>query len=139
MMTWSNNPVGLDATITDSGLSPLTYGWTAEPNGLDDPDLNIGFAPGAVDPVVTVTNLTEGKVTVAMTLTAFDDANPDEIAEASVEIDVYPDACEMAKNGLGTPVPATDFNADCITDLLDFAEMASAWLVDYAATEAVYR
>ena len=139
MMTWSNNPVGLDATITDSGLSPLTYGWTAVPDGIGDPNIIVDFDSGAEDPVVTVTNLTEGKVTVAMTLTAFDDANPDEIAEASVEIDVYPNACEMAIIGLGTPVAATDFNRDCITNLLDFAEMASAWLDDYAATEAVDR
>jgi hypothetical protein len=139
MMTWSNNPVGLDATITDSGLSPLTYGWTAVPDGIGDPNIIVDFDSGAEDPVVTVTNLTEGKVTVAMTLTAFDDANPDEIAEASVEIDVYPNACEMAIIGLGTPVAATDLNRDCITNLLDFAEMASAWLDDYAATEAVDR
>jgi hypothetical protein len=132
MMTWSNNPISLDATITDSGLSLLTYGWTAVP----DPNVTFDFVAGAEDPVVTVTNLTEEKVTVTMILTAFDDANPDDIAEASVEIDVYPDACEMAKIALGTPVAATDFNADCITDLLDFAEMASAWLDDYAATEA---
>jgi len=139
MMTWSNNPVGLDATITDSGLSPLTYGWTAVPDGIGDPNIIVDFDSGAEDPVVTVTNLTEGKVTVVMTLTAFDDANPDEIAEASVEIDVYPNACEMAIIGLGTPVAATDLNRDCITNLLDFAEMASAWLDDYAATEAVDR
>jgi hypothetical protein len=138
MMTWSDNPVTLAATITDSGLSLLTYGWTAEPDGIGDPNLTVDFDAGAVDPEVTVTNLTGSMVTVTMILTAFDAANP-EIAEASVEIDVYPDACEMAKNGLGTPVPATDFNADCITDLLDFAEMASAWLDDYAATEAVDR
>ncbi|RLG29888.1 hypothetical protein DRN98_07920 [Methanosarcinales archaeon] len=139
MMTWSNNPVGLDATITDSGLSSLTYGWTAVPDGIGDPNIIVDFDSGAEDPVVTVTNLTGGKVTVAMTLTAFDDANPEEIAEASVEIDVYPNACEMAIIGLGTPVAATDLNRDCITNLLDFAEMASAWLDDYTATEAVDR
>jgi len=139
MMTWSDNPVTLDATITDSGSSLLTYGWTAVPDGIGDPNITVDFDAGAEDPEVTVTNLTGSMVTVTMILTAFDDANPDEIAEASVEIDVYPDACEMAKNGLGTPVPVTDFNADCITDLLDFAEMASAWLDDYAATEAVDR
>ncbi|MCD6395213.1 MAG: hypothetical protein J7M40_17145 [Planctomycetes bacterium] len=138
MMTWSDNPVTLDATITDSGLSELTYGWTAEPNGLDDPDLTVDFDAGAEDPEVTVTNLTGSMVTVTLTLTAFDEANP-EIAEASVEIDVYPDACEMAKNGLGTPVAATDFNADCITNLPDFAELAFAWFDDYGATEAVDR
>jgi hypothetical protein len=139
MMTWSDNSVTLAATITDSGLSLLTYGWTAVPDGIGDPNLTVDFDAGAVDPEVTVTNLTGSMVTVTMILTAFDDANPDEIAEASVEIDVYPDACEMAKNGLGTPVPATDFNADCITDMLDIVEMASAWLDDNAATEAVDR
>jgi hypothetical protein len=139
MMTWSDNPVSLDATVSDSGLSLLTYVWTAVPDGIGDPNLTVDFDAGAEDPEVTVTNLTGSMVTVTMILTAFDDANPDEIAEASVEIDVYPDACEMAKNGLGTPVPATDFNADCITNLLDVAEMASAWLDDNAATEAVDR
>ena len=138
MMTWSDNPLTLEATVTDSGLSELTYGWTAEPDGIGDPNLTVGFDAGAEDPEVAVTNLTGSMVTVTMILTAFDAANP-EIAEASVEIDVYPDACEMAKNGLGTPVAATDFNADCITDLLELVEMISAWLDDYAATEVVDR
>ncbi len=139
MMTWSDNSVTLDATITDSGSSLLTYGWTAVPDGIGNPNITVDFDAGAEDPEVTVTNLTGSMVTVSMTLIAFDDAHPGESAEASVEIDVYPDACEMAKNGLGTPVAATDFNADCITDLLDLVEMVSAWLDDYAATEAVDR
>jgi hypothetical protein len=135
-MTWSDNSVTLDATITDAGLSALTYGWTAEPNGLDDPDLNVNIVPDVVNPediTVTVTNTTGSKVTVTLTLTAFDDAHP-EVAEASVEIVVYRDACHMAKGGENIPVPLGDVNADCITNLLDLTEMAKTWIDDYKST-----
>jgi len=76
--------------------------------------------------------------TVTVKVAVSDAANPTPVEE-SIEIDVYQDACEMAKNGLNTPVAATDFNVDCITNLPDFAEFASAWLDDSAATEAVER
>jgi hypothetical protein len=137
-MTWSDNPVTLDATITDIGISKVTYGWTAEPNGIGDPDLTVDFVATDKSPVVKITNNTGSKVRVTMTLTAFDDANP-EVAEASVEIDVYNDACHMAKQGEKITIPLGDVNKDCITDLLDLAEMAVTWLDDYKSTGSMPR
>ena len=129
-MTWSGMPVALLAAVGDEDMDNLVYGWTAEPNGLDDPDLNIEFIPdaGTESPTVTITNTTGSMVTVTLTLTA-EDATYDPVT-ASVEIDVYTDACDMAVNGQGKPIAEGDVNADCIIDLKDLAEMASTWLND---------
>ena len=138
MMTWSDNSVTLDATVTDDASSLLTYGWTAEPDGNGNDDLVVDFVKTDESPIVTITNTTGSKVTVTMTLTAFDDANSD-IVEDSVEIHVYKDTCQMAKQGEGITVPLGDVNKDCITDLLDLAEIAATWLVDYKSTVAMPR
>ena len=53
----------------------------------------------------------------------------------SITIDVYDNACLM-----GTALGLVDFddsdlNADCVTNLADFAIMAIDWMADYAITE----
>ena len=55
MITWSGQPVPLDATVVDDGKSALTYLWTADaPVGV-----TVAFDPGAAveDPTVTITNV----------------------------------------------------------------------------------
>ena len=132
IMTWSDQAVQLDATIDDNDEADVTFIWTASPDGLDDLNLTVDFVATDEDPVVTVTNDTGSMVTVTMTLTATD-AHGD--VEASSKIEVYSDACDMAKNGENIPVALTDLNADCVTDLGDLAIMAAAWLEGYASTE----
>lgn len=87
-------------------------------------DVVLSFTEGAPLPPVS------GIDTVTMTVKVSDAANPP--IEASVEIDVYDDACHLYKTGEGKPVAETDFNADCTTNLSDFAIMAAAWLDDYS-------
>ena len=54
-MTWSNNPVGLDATVTDSGLSELFIAWSADvPDGID-----VEFDPASADTEDTTVTLTK--------------------------------------------------------------------------------
>jgi hypothetical protein len=73
-----------------------------------------------------------------MTITVGDGANPASDT-ASIEIDVYDDACDMAKNGEGVSVAQTDFNANCTTALEDLAVIVAAWRDDYSATGPVPR
>jgi len=130
-MTWSDKEVQLSAAVTDDHMLNLLYGWTAEPNGIDDSDLNIEFIPDAatVSPEVKITNTSGSVVTVTLTLTA-DDGYYDPVS-GSVEIDVYTDACDMTKNGMGTAVKQTDPNADCVTDIDDLILLAGEWLEIY--------
>jgi hypothetical protein len=145
MITWVGEPVILAPTVdvpAGSDWTDLTYAWTAEgPAGV-----TVTFDPvdpvAANDPTPTVTitkPLDDTEAIVTLTLSVNNAGRLAPPIADTMRVFVYDDDCKMAKNGLGTPVPATDFNADCITDLLDFAEMASAWLVDYAATVAYER
>ena len=131
MMTWSTEGVVMDATVIDDGVTTPTYLWTAEPNGIDDPELTVVISDETIeDPTVTITNTSGAMVPVTLTLTVNDVDN--EVSDSMV-IDVYPDACQMARLGEGISSD-TDYNNDCVTDLLDFVEMASAWLGDYSST-----
>ncbi len=52
MITWSGEPVQLDATVVDDGESALTYAWSADPaDGVVFSDA------GAEDPSVTITRI----------------------------------------------------------------------------------
>ena len=130
MITWSGEPVPLDATVVDDGASALTYAWSANPGE------GVVFDPNAAveDPTVTITKATLDPSTVTLTLAVNDENNPP--VEDTMEIDVYEDACQLVRIGLGLS-DITDFDENCITDLKDFAVLAAAWLDNYAATGPV--
>ena len=73
---------------------------------------------------------------VTMALGVSDGANPTPV-EDTMEIDVYSDNCLAAKAAGLAAIDPADIDADCITDLEDFAEMALTWLVDYSLTEPI--
>lgn len=128
MDTWVDQPVQLDATITDDGVSPIAILWTA-----DDP--TAVFSDDSIeDPTVTVDNAA-GQIN--LTLTVQDGLNPP--VSDIVQITVYDDACDAARRGDGRDqLYPGDFNGDCIIDLTDFAtEIAAKWLDDYALTEPI--
>jgi hypothetical protein len=138
-MTWSGEGVPLQATVTDDGVSTVTFAWTADAVSMADPNLTIAIANGATStPTVTITKDTEGLGlrTVTMTVSATDAANP--TVTDSVEIDVYDTACQMARLAEGKvaiegAAYITDFNDDCITNINDLLEMATVWLGDYSS------
>jgi hypothetical protein len=146
MITWSGQAVTLapDVTNNDPGGADLTYLWSAE---NPDPNITIVFDP-AVNPAdpntsnveaptVTIANATDNPSVVTLTLAVNNVGRLEPPVEETMTIDVYDDACEAAK-GVGPVVfDSTDFNADCITNLADCAELAAAWLYDYTITAPV--
>jgi len=55
-------------------------------------------------------------------------------------ISVYDDACKMVRIGQGKATDnPTDLDGNCITDLADFAELASEWLSGEALPEAIWK
>jgi hypothetical protein len=125
--TWINEPIQLNSTLTDDGISAVTYLWTSDvPNAV--------FLPSnsAANPTVAVEN--SGPFTV--TVTVNDGFNPP--ASASVRHVCEADPCQaaIAVIGLNANHPA-DIVADCKINLADFAELASAWLYDYSLTNPV--
>ena len=133
-VTWSGEPVTLDATVTEqpgTDWTNLTYDWTADPAD----GVVIIPNPDPADPTVTITKAAPtGDATVVM-LTLAVGSEGKEPREASVSIYVYDDACKAAVGTGLAEIDPSDFNADCITNIKDVAMMAAEWLVDYSITE----
>ena len=127
MITWSGEPVELDATVQD-GVTVVSYAWNANPAD------GVAFSATDIeDPTVTITKEASGDaVTVTLTLTVNDGVDPP--VTNTMKIDVYDDACKAAV-GSGAELDPGDFNGNCITDLDDLAVMALAWLEDHSLTE----
>jgi hypothetical protein len=128
-ITWVNQPVQLNATVTDTGASPLTITWTSS----QDP--NTVFSDiHAEDPTVTVNRAFAASPYVVLTCSVQDGANPTPNTD-TVVVRVYADACAAARVGAGRAAQyPMDLAPDCVINLEDFAPMAEEWLTDYALT-----
>jgi hypothetical protein len=118
MVTVSGLSVQLAPSFLDT-YTPTSYLWStdAPPSAtVEAPTVTITPDVAGNPNTVTVTLLTNGS------------------DEDSMEIEVYDDACLAAKVGM-LELDPTDFDADCDTDIEDYAEMAEDWLYDYSLTE----
>jgi hypothetical protein len=130
MITWSGEPVVLDATVQD-GVSVASYSWTAIP-----PD-GVSFSnPAGEDTTVTITKTTDNPSTVRMRLDVNDGVN-DPVSDV-IASDVYDDACKATRLGLGIE-GKYDLNGNCITDMADLATAISTWLNDNSLTVPVIK
>jgi len=123
MITWSGRPVQLNPGFED-GYYPTSFTWTA------DPATGVVFAPDAnvEAPTVTITRATDNPSVVTLTLAVESETG---LQKDTMTIDVYDDACKMTRAVKGAAVDSpTDLNKDCVTDILDFAGLASQWLSD---------
>lgn len=120
-VTWPNQPVQLNATVTDSGTSPVTIAWTSNPAGAV-------FSPSAnvEDPVVTVPTAA-GNVT--LTCTVSDTFNPGQNSDTML-LNVAADAC-AASVIAGANYPMDVAGDDCLVNLADLAVLAEDWAADY--------
>lgn len=131
MITWVNEPVQLEPTIIDDGVSSLTYLWTTAPEA----EPNVIFSdPAAEAPLVAVDSAL-GAVT--LTLTVQDEFNAP--VSDTVVINVYRSPCSAAVDGPGLD-PADqqlDLYFDCRIDLRDVAVLAARWLENYELTAPI--
>ena len=135
MITWSGQGVLLAPTVENNNKdvpqADLTYQWSA------DPDTGVVFSyPNTETPTVTITKATDNPSVVTLTLAVNNVGRLEPPVEEAMTIDVYDDNCEAAK-AVGTVFDETDFDANCITNLKDFAILALDWLSDYAITAPV--
>ena len=138
--TWSGEPVTMNATVTNNSSDPvtdLTYAWTVDDNSLADTNLTIEITNDDQEDAtvkITKTAPTGDATVVTMTLAGNNEDSGENDVTDTMTIDVYDDSC-LAAQAAGTVLfDPTDFNADCITNLKDFALMAAAWLYDYTIT-----
>jgi hypothetical protein len=73
--------------------------------------------------------------TVTLTVSVHDAVSSD---DDTMTIDVYDNAC-MAAIGEGQELDPGDFDADCDTDLGDFAAIAEEWLVYTELTGSIVK
>jgi hypothetical protein len=132
-VTWSGTTgkIQLDASVVDDGVSDVIIGWSA------DPDDGVVFDPNEFveDPTVTITKVTDNPSVVTLTLSAQDAVSSD---EDTLKIKVYDTAC-LAAIGEGLEYDRGDFDADCDTDIEDYAAMAEEWLVYKELTTSIVK
>lgn len=123
-MTWINEPIPLDSTLTDDHPEQVTYLWTS-----DDP--NALFLPSntVADPTVAV-DYHAAQFTVTVTV----DDGFNVPASASVTHDCAASPCQAADSLGFDDLYLGDIVGDCVIDLRDFAAIAREWLTDYALT-----
>jgi hypothetical protein len=141
MISWSGQAVALDPNVvnndTNEPQGTLTYLWTASPDGIGDPNLDVAITDAdQEDASVTITKTATGDATVVTMTLAVTLPGKDPVKD-SMTIDVYDDAC-LAALDLGLAViDPTDLDENCITNFADFAVLAATWLDDYALTGPV--
>ena len=128
-VTWGNQPVQLNATVSDTGTSALTITWTA-----NNPGAVFTPGPDVEDPVVTI-NPATFPATVTLTCSIKDTLNPQTNTD-TVDLVVYADSCQAARQGAGqAAVYPMDIAAPyCVMDIADLAAMALDWMTDYTLT-----
>jgi hypothetical protein len=123
--TWLDNGlkvVQLDGVVSDEdgGPGPATLLWTviAEPNELNPAQISDSLA---ANPTVTV--IKPGSYTLQL------EAGDGEFTTTeTMQIVLYADSCEHAKNQEGFELIPGDINEDCIVNELDLAILEEHWL-----------
>ena len=130
--TWLDNGlkvVQLEGVVSDEsgGPGPATLLWTviAQPNELNPAQISNPLAPNPTVTVIEPGSYTlqleagDGKFTVTDTM----------------QIVLYADACEHAKNQEGFELIPGDVNEDCIVNELDLVILVEHWLQENYSTE----
>jgi hypothetical protein len=141
MISWSGQAVTMDPNVVNNDTEPqgeLSYLWTAEPNGIGDPNLDVAITGADTENAsVTITKTAPTGDATVVTMTLAVTLEGEDPVTDSMTIDVYDDACVAALDLGLTTIDTTDLDGNCITAFPDFAVMAVTWLDDYALTEAV--
>ena len=121
--------VQLDGVVSDEdgGPGPATLAWTviAEPNELNPAQISDSFA---ANPTVTLTE--PGTYTLQF------EAGDGEFTDIdTIQIVLYTDACEHAKNQEGFVLLPGDINEDCIVNEPDLTILEEHWLQWNYSTE----
>lgn len=116
------------AAIDDDGPGPYSYLWEVT---SDANDLNPATLDDATLPNATVTLPEAGEYTLSLIVN--DGADPS--AADSMQITVYADSCEHARNQAGFVRLAGDTDEDCDVDMTDFANVAATWLEENYSIE----
>jgi len=133
ILTWlkeGTTTIDLSGTVTDAtgDVTFTTWSVVSSPN-----DATVSFANSSAAQTTATLDKTGVYVLELYAMDAVLHEDSDQM-----EISVYGDNCEAAKNNPdGYTASPYDFNEDCKVDFLDFAMVAAAWLDDTSLTEDV--
>jgi len=131
IVTWlkaGTTTVDLNGTVTDPTGDVSVIQWSV----LTTPFGATAYIANTAAAATTVTLSQTG--TYVLRLYAKDATGQDD--DDAVEIKVYADSCEAAKNSpKGYTAPPYDFNGDCRENFLDFTMFAERWLEDASLAE----
>lgn len=132
-ITWSGQQVLLDTTVTNNDPgSDLIYEWAVDSASMADGNLGITVTeqadPADATVLISKTSPTGGVTVVTVTLTVTRPGS--DPVSADMLIDVYDDPCVAGEAVGQASYDPTDLNYDCMTDLEDFAILASRWVND---------
>jgi hypothetical protein len=135
IVTWlkaGTTTVDLNGTVTDSTGDVTAIQWSAVASPLGS---TVNIANNSVA-ATTATLAETGRYVLELHAI---DATQQEDSDR-IEINVYADSCEAAKNDPNSYIaPLYDFNDDCRVYFKDFAMFAQAWLQDESLTsDALY-
>ena len=143
-IAWSGEPVTMNATVVNNDPNEpqvdLTYAWTVDDDSLADANLTIEITNDDQEDAtvkITKTAPTGDATVVTMTLAGNNVDSGKPAVEDTMTIDVYDDFCKAAEGAGTLEFDPTDFDANCITNLEDFAELAAAWLDYYTLAAPV--
>jgi hypothetical protein len=131
IVTWlkeGTTTVALNGTVMDATGDVTTIQWSV---AASPPGATVDIADASA--AATTATLTQtGRYVLQLYAK---DAGQHEASDL-MEINVYADGCEAAKNSPdGYTAPQYDFNDDCKVNLIDLAMFADAWLDDASLTE----
>jgi len=131
ILTWlkpNSVTVNLNGTVTDITNDVTTIQWSV----LVEPQTGAASIANASAAVTTATLTQTGRYVLQLYAK---DATQNE-AHDRIEISVFNDSCEAAKNNPdGYTGSAYDFNGDCVVNFIDFAMFAEYWLEDASLTQ----
>jgi len=137
MISWSGATVGLNPDVVNNDNEPqgtLTYLWTASPDVIGDPDLDVIITDAHTENAsVTITKTPTGAATIVTMNLDVTLEGKDPVTN-SMKIDVYDDACLATKAAGPVVIDETDIDGNCITNFKDFALFVLTWLDDYTLT-----
>jgi hypothetical protein len=133
ILTWlkeGTTTVDLSGTVTDATGDVTATTWSVVSLPPDSAVSIANNSAAATTATLTVTG------TYVLELHAVDAALNEEADQ--MEISVYGDSCEAAKNNPnGYTAPLGDVNNDCKMDFIDLAILAASWLDDASLTEDI--
>ncbi|MCF7956359.1 MAG: hypothetical protein K9M75_11195, partial [Phycisphaerae bacterium] len=134
MVSWSGQSIDLDPVVVNNTGTTLTYEWIAEPAA------GVSFtSTDTKETTVTITKPQGDAATHTLSLSVSDGGTNPTMTD-SMSIEVYDDACQAARFGLSLAADKpTDLNGDCVTDLKDFAQLATTWLDNNALAAPIVK